>query len=154
MQIVVGHNPDGFSTSNTIKQIATIFIAIPFMYLRYKWLVNVKYKDYRIQWNTDFWSSCKTIFVQVGLAVITIGIYYPLAMVKLYHYFAQKTIAVSENQTKKFGYDIEPQADFLFIWGQSLLTIFTLGIYYPWAYCKVIGRIMSKTYTEDVQIAE
>jgi len=30
------------------------------------------------------------------------------------------------------------------------LTIITLGIYYPWAYCNITGRILSKTYTEQI----
>ena len=152
--ILGGHNSNHKMINDFVRQIATIFIAIPFMYLRYKWMVNIKYKEYHIQWDTEFWSSCKTILLQVFLSVITLGIYYPLAMVKLYKYFAERTVAVSDLCTKKFGYDIEPQDDFLFIWGQWLLTIITLGIYYPWGFCKIADRIMSKTYTEEVAIIE
>ena len=124
------------------------------MYLRYKWMVNVKYKEYIIQWDTDFWSSCKAILFQVFLTIITIGIYYPLALVKMYKYFAEKTVAISDTRTKKFGYDIENQEDFLFLWGQILLTIITLGIYYPWGFCKIADRILSKTYLEEVAVIE
>ena len=142
------------ATVLSAKYLNNLTIAIPFMYLRYKWMVNIKYKDYHIQWDTDFWNSCKTILLQVFLSVITIGIYYPFAIVKLFKYFAERTVAVSDTRTKKFGYDIEPREDFLFIWGQWLLTIITLGIYYPWAFCKVADRIMSKTYSEEVVIFE
>ena len=152
--ILMGHGTEHALLKNTVTQITTLFIAIPFMYLRYKWMVNVKYKDYLIQWDTDFWSSCKAILFQVFLTIITIGIYYPLALVKIYKYFAEKTKAVSDARTKKFGYDIEVQDDFLFMWGQLLLTIITLGIYYPWGFCKIADRILSKTYTEEVVVAE
>ena len=152
--IFFGRGSEHALLKNTVTQITTLFIAIPFMYLRYKWMVNVKYKDYLIQWDTEFWSSCKTILLQVFLTVITFGIYYPLALVKLYKYFAEKTVANSDKGTKKFGYDIEVQDDFLFIWGQWLLTIITLGIYYPWGFCKIADRILSKTYLEEVAVTE
>ena len=154
IKILWGPNPEHKMISNFVRQIATLFIAIPFIYLRYKWMVNVKYKDYIIQWDTDFWSSCKAILLQVFLSIITFGIYYPMAMVKLYKYFAEKTVAVSETRTKRFGYNIESQDDFLYIWGQLLLTIITLGIYYPWGFCKIADRILSKTYIEEVAVTE
>ena len=154
IRIFFGSGTEHPILKNTVTQITTLFIAIPFMYLRYKWTVNVKYKEYIIQWDTDFWISCKTILLQVFLSIITIGIYYPLAMVKLYKYFAERTVAVSDTSTKKFGYDIEPQDDFLFIWGQLLLTFITLGIYYPWGFCKIADRISSKTYVEEVAVTE
>ncbi len=154
MGVLFGINPDNKILFKAVQQISTIFIAIPFVYLRYKWMMNVKYKEYTIKWDTDFWSSCKMILMQVFLSMITIGIYYPLAIVKLYKYFAEKTVVVSDNNNKNFVYEIEPKEDFLFIWGQVLLTIFSLGIYYPWAYCKVLGRILNKTYLVEVAISE
>lgn len=140
------------STTSAIIQVVTTFIMIPYMYFMYKWMVNMKYKSYSIVWQTDAWDACGKIFVQVLLSVITFGIYYPLAIVKLYKYFAEKTVATSENKVKKFGYDIEPGDDFLFIWGQILLTIVTLGIYYPWAGCKITSRILGKSYSQEIEV--
>jgi len=125
-------------------------ILIPYMYYVYKWMVNFKFKGYSIQWETSFWSSAATIALQVLLGIVTFGIYMPVASLKLYQYFAERTIARSETLVKKFGYDIEPTNDFLFIWGQSLLSIVTLGIYYPWAFCKIAERVLGKTYSEDI----
>jgi uncharacterized membrane protein YjgN (DUF898 family) len=132
-----------------IYQIFIFIIMIPYIYYVYKWCIDIKFKQYSIQWETEFWPSCSKILVEVLLSIITLGIYSPLASLRLYKYFAEKTVATSEEGNKTFGYDIEPQRDFLFIWGQSILAILTLGIYYPWAFCKVRSRILSKTFTQD-----
>jgi len=64
----------------------------------------------------------------------------------LYKYFADKTLAISDERTLKFGYDINQKEDFLFIGKHTLLTIITLGLYYPWAFCEITNRIVSRTY--------
>lgn len=139
--------------SATAMMFAILLMVIPYMYYVYKWGVNFSYKGYSIQWETTFWSSAGKIALEILLSIITIGIYTPLAMLKLYKYFAERTIAKSENSSKKFGYDLEPGKDFLFLWGQSLLGLITLGIYYPWAFCKVSDRVSGKTYSEEVEVA-
>ncbi len=142
-------NANQFSTEKIVFQLIYMLIMIPYMYLFYKWLINVSYKSYKISWETYFWPSCGKIAVEILLTAITLGIYYPLAMVRLYKYFADRTTATSEGVRRSFGYDIEPLHDFLFIWGQILLTIITLGIYFPWANYKIGRRILSKTYLEQ-----
>lgn len=134
-----------------VQQLMIILIMIPYMYLVYKWMVNVDYKDFNISWKTDFWSSCGKIAIEVILSIITLGIYAPLAMLRLYKYFAERTFAESNEKTIGFGYDIDPLNDFFFIWGQTLLMIITLGIYYPWAFCKIGSRMLGKTYLLEKQ---
>jgi len=129
--------------------VTTILILVCFIYYIYKWCVNLSYKGYEIKWETEFWSSVKQILIQIGLSVITAGIYSPVGWLRLYQYFLRKTIARNENSLKKFGYDLAAGDDFLFIWGQVLLCIITLGIYYPWAYCKINNYVLSKTYVEE-----
>jgi uncharacterized membrane protein YjgN (DUF898 family) len=89
--------------------------------------------------------------LEIFLSIITIGIYYPMAMIKLYKYFTDKTVARSAERSLIFGYDIETTDDFLMIWGQTLLTIVTLGIYFPWALCKIGNRIIGKTYMFEAE---
>jgi uncharacterized membrane protein YjgN (DUF898 family) len=134
--------------SRIIYQVISWVIMIPYTYLVYKWMVNINYKNYNIRWETDFWNSCGKIAIELLLSVITIGIYFPMAVLKLYKYFAERTIAQSGDIKRKFGFDEDHNNDFLFLWGQILLTIITLGIYYPWAISKIGARIMSKTYLE------
>lgn len=132
-----------------LSLIAFLLIAIPYMYYTYKWFVNFKIKNYHIQWKTDFWDAFGKIAVEILLCIITFGIYTPLAILKLYQYFAEHTVATSETATKRFGYDLDAGSDFLFLWGQSLLSIITLGIYYPWAFCKISKRVLEKSFVEE-----
>jgi uncharacterized membrane protein YjgN (DUF898 family) len=141
-------NPDQVKWITLIFQLIMIPIMIPYMYLVYKWLVNITYKGSNISWQTNFWNSCGKIAVEMLLTIITVGIYMPLAFVRMYKYFATRTIVTNGGDKQRFGYDIDQLNDFLFIWGQILLIIITLGIYYSWAYCKINGRILSKTYLE------
>ena len=135
--------------SVTIALGIIFLLGFPFTYYFYKWLVNYKYKDYEIKMETTFWSSVGKIFLETILSMITFGIYLPLAMLKLYKYFTERTTAKSNNNIKKFGFDIEIVDDFLIIWGQVLLSIVTLGFYYPWAFCKISKRFINKTFVEE-----
>ena len=135
-----------------IMMLIIFIILIPYLYYFYKWMVDLKYKNYTIQWETGFWNAGAKIALETILSFVTIGIYAPLAILRLYKYFAERTIARSPEKSKRFGYDIEPWNDFLFIWGQVLLTFITLGIYYAWAYCKIAGRILKKTYVDEIAI--
>lgn len=148
MQLKSGHSysePFSFFTNLVI-----MFVLIPYMYYSYKWMVNVTFKDFSIRWETSFWHSCGKILLELFLTVITVGIYYPIAGLRLYKYFIERTYATSESSRKGFGYELEARKDFLFIWGQVLLSIITLGIYYPWAYCNIASRIQRKTYVEQL----
>jgi uncharacterized membrane protein YjgN (DUF898 family) len=138
-------------TYQMINQLVSTIILIPYMYYIYKWMVDVKYKEYHIQWQTEFLPSVGKIAVEVLLSIITFGIYFPLAFLRLYKYFSERTKSnMVDNQTIQFGYDIDQLNDFLLIWGQMLLSIITLGIYYPWAICKISQRILSKSYMEKI----
>ena len=131
-----------------IQQAITMIIMIPYLYFAYKWMINIDYKNYNIKWETKFWNSCGKLALEIFLSIITIGIYSPMAMIKLYKYFTERTIAQSDEIKRKFGFDTNNTNDFLFIWGQILLTIITLGIYTPWAISKIGKRILSRTYLE------
>jgi uncharacterized membrane protein YjgN (DUF898 family) len=134
-----------------IRQLIMFILLVPYMYLVYKWGVDVKYAEYHLKWDTRFFPSVGKILVEVVLSIITFGIYFPLAYLRLYKYFAERTKSnIVDNQIVQFGYDIDQLNDFLFVWGQLLLTIITLGIYYPWAMCKIGQRVLSKTFIEKI----
>jgi uncharacterized membrane protein YjgN (DUF898 family) len=139
-----------YSPATVSYQLLIFIILIPYMYFIYKWMVDLNYKNYTIKWETNFWNSCGKILLEIILSLITLGIYMPLAMIRLYKYFVQRTVATGADSNMRFGYDLENLNDFLFIWGQLLLTMITLGIYYPWAFCKIGARILRKTYLEKV----
>lgn len=149
--VVFIYNVKGGPVTLTFVPLFIIMIlAIPYYYLVYNWLININYKDYHIQWNTKWQHAIGKIALEVFLTAIMLGIYLPMAFLRLYTYFSGRTYARKEDGAYVFGYDIEPGADFLFIWGQWLLTIVTLGLYRPWAYVRIRKRILSKTYVTAV----
>ncbi len=134
-----------------LYQVAYYFVMIPYTYLTYKWFVDVKYKDYHIRWNTVFLPSVGKIALELFLSLITAGIYAPLACLRIYKYFIHKTcISCDGGICLSFGFDEDFFRDFLFIWGQILLTAITAGLYYPWALSKIGTRIIGKTYIANV----
>jgi uncharacterized membrane protein YjgN (DUF898 family) len=126
-----------------------LIVLPPFYTLLFKWKINGGYNGYRIGLKVNFMQLTGYIFIQLLLSIVTIGIYLPLAYLNLYKYVLAHVDCVNEAGEKvALDYDIERGADFLFIWGQLLLTIVTLGVYLPWAYAKVMCRILPKTSLE------
>jgi uncharacterized membrane protein YjgN (DUF898 family) len=125
-------------------------ILIPFIYLVYKWYVNLRWNDVTIAWKTSFWPSCGLILAQVLLTVITASIYWPAGFLRIYGYFAGKTaFSRGDAETGRLGFDGSIGKGFGLIWGQTLLSIITLGIYFPWA-CAKIGRwLLGATFHQD-----
>jgi uncharacterized membrane protein YjgN (DUF898 family) len=144
--IKVFHQPLLIFVVGGVVMVVKMIIMSPFYYFQYRWYFDARFKGLTILWNTDTWDSILEIIKQSLLMFFTFGIYFPVGYLKLYKYFAERTVAVNENENYHLGYDLEPMADFKFIWGQALMTIITIGIYFPWAYCKVMNRVVAKTY--------
>jgi len=144
--IVLFHTPLLILFISGLVLMLRIIIMMPFYYYCNKWNFDARFKGLSILWNTETWDAILEMLKQSLLMLFTIGVYYPVGYLRIYKYFAERTVAVNENENYHLGYDLEPMADFKFIWGQILLTIISLGIYFPWAYCKVISRVVGKTY--------
>lgn len=133
-----------------IYQLIVMFSLVPNIYLVLKWMVDIRYKDYLIGWDTQFFPATGKIALELILAVITFGIYFPMAYIRLYHYFVGHTKSnVVNGHRIALGYDGNQVSDFLFMWGQIILTVLTLGIYYPWAFTRIAQRVFSKTYLQN-----
>jgi uncharacterized membrane protein YjgN (DUF898 family) len=126
-----------------------MFSLVPNIYLILKWMVDFRYKDYLIRWDTDFFPATGKIAIELVLAVITFGIYFPMAYLRLYQYFTDHTRSnIVNGKQILMGYDGDRFSEFFFMWGQILLTVITLGFYYPWAFSRIAHRILTKTYFE------
>jgi len=133
-----------------IYQLIVMFSLVPNIYLILKWMVDVRYKDYLIRWDTEFFPATGKIGLELVFAVITFGIYFPMAYLRLYRYFTEHTKSnVVNGKQISLGYDGDSLADFLFIWGQILLTVITLGFYYPWAFSRIAQRVLTQTFLEE-----
>jgi len=167
-----------------IYQIMVLSSLVSIIYLTFKWMVVIRYKDYLIRldtgffqamwkitielvlavmlvfifswlvsvssvfWpNADFVPTTGKIVFELVLAVLTLGFYFPMAFIRLYRYFSEhtKSNAVDGRQIT-MGYDGDQLSDFLFIWGQILLTLITFGIYFPWAFCNIAQRLLTQTF--------
>lgn len=134
-----------------VNQAAVTIMLVPYMYLVWVWIMNFQYRDQFIYMNAPFNESALIILKELFLTILTLGIYFPLMYLKIYTYFAERTIVAKEGSYKTLGYDLEARDDFVFIWGQTLLCIVSLGLYVPWAISKVGKRIISKTFlTESI----
>ena len=130
-----------------IYQLIVMFSLVPNIYLIFKWMIDIKHKDYLIRLDTEFFPATGKIAIELVLAVITFGIYFPMAYIRLYRYFAEHTKSnVVNGQQISMGYDGDQLSDFLFMWGQILLTVITLGFYYPWAFSRIASRVLNQTF--------
>ncbi len=125
-------------------------IIIPFMYLAYKWQMDMQWKNIRITWKTEFWPSSLFLAGQVLLTIITVGIYFPAFYIKSYRYFIGKTVLETNGEEiSRLGF--KNDSGFGYIWGQTLLSMITMGIYLPWAYANCLRYFINNTYIEDKQ---
>ncbi len=141
----------GMVTTSTLVLTAIVFIVlIPFMYLANKWYVNIRWNDAVIRWRTRFWPSVGLILGQILLTIITAGIYGPAALLRLYRYFVGRTaIFEGENEVGRLGFDGSIGRGFGLIWGQTLLAIVTLGVYFPWGWARIGRWMLGASYFES-----
>lgn len=133
-------------------QLLFVFMMIPCLYSFYHWMVNFSYKNYTVGWVTDFFPSVTKVSVEVFLTIITFGVYMPLAYFRIYKYFIDRTVAISYGRRLQFGYDLDQGRMFFFAWRQFVLSVISLGLYFPWAFAKVSKRMLSLTYARFVEV--
>jgi uncharacterized membrane protein YjgN (DUF898 family) len=107
-----------------------------------------------IWWVTEFFPETGRNVINLVLAVIIFGFYFPMAFIRLYRYFIAHTKSnVVDDKQISMGYDGNQLSAFFFIWGQVLLTVVTLGLYYPWAFSRIVHRVLTQTYiTTDLVV--
>ena len=167
-----------------IYQIVVITILVSIIYLTFQWMVDIRYKNYLIRLDTEFFHALGKIIIELVtafilvlifqwltsvfviylwnpetfpeagkmaiellLAVTTLSIYSAMAFIRLYRYFAEHTKSnVVDGKQIKMGYTGDQIMDFKFMWRQILLTAITFGVYYPWAFSRIVGRVLTQTY--------
>ncbi len=122
-----------------------------YLYAIYRWFFsNLRYGDKVLSWNSRFWPSVSLIWVQMLLSFLTLGIYLPAAYIKVYRYLAGHTeIQAEQKQEGRLGFRGQTGRGFGLLWGQTLLSAVTLGVYAPWAMAKVGKWFLSNTYVES-----
>ena len=115
-----------------------------------KWMLRGWYGNRRIISTVSMWDGGWYVFGQLLLTVITLGLYAPAASLKLWRYFAQSVVVGTDKVEGRFGMDLSIWRDWLYVLGQMLLLIVTLGVYMPWYYTKLYNRFIPRLYVESV----
>lgn len=114
--------------------------------LQYKWMVDYTFGDEYVRLSGEV--GVNAVFYVLGqmlLGLITMGIYFFAAEVKLFAYFADRTVLNNplENKKRKVHFTGRTGQGFGLILGQTLLTMITLGLYLPVAYANVNNWFIS-----------
>ncbi|MEI6141032.1 MAG: DUF898 family protein [Mariniphaga sp.] len=175
-----------------IYQLIVISILVSLIYLIFKWMVDIRYKDYLIRldvgffaamwkiaielvmavifvfifqwlmmvsnvflgeniilWDSPYFPVTAKIVIELVMIVITAGFYFPMAFIRLYRFFTAHTKSnVIDGRQVTIGYEGDQVEVFRFIWGQILLSVITLGIYFPWAFTRIVSKLFTQTFVE------
>lgn len=152
----VAHNASVLSQT-FVTTLVTFFYLLLFivysiyLYLSYRWLVQIQWRNRTVGWKTRFWGATGMVLGQLLLSIITAFIYSPAAIVRLHRYFAARTVLDGpDGEVGRLGFDGSPGRGFLVMWGQGLLSLVTVGIFLPWAYARVMRWVAERTYYERV----
>lgn len=132
-----------------LTSVYMLYIFVVLMYLLYKWYVDIQWKDVHIAWKTHVWPSMGFILGQILLTIITATVYWPAAVLRIYRYFARRTVLARDgSEFARLAFDGEISKGFGLLWGQALLSLITLGFYAPWAYSRVGRWLVGATSVE------
>jgi len=133
-----------------INQIVVSIIMIPFTVSMYNWIINISYKSYTIQWETPLMQTIGVVFREFFLTIITVGIYFPVALAKIARLLTRQTYINSDNNRL---YQCDANYDYGNIWKtfwiQIILTIITCGIYGAWAYSNI-----ARAYVNPISVVK
>jgi hypothetical protein len=133
--------------------LAVMIILIPYFYLVYRWYANFSCSNVSLYWKTEFWPSCFFILGQLCLTVVTIGVYWPAATLRLYAYFAERTVLERDGaELGRIAFEGRLGKGFGLFWGQSLLCLVTLGFYIPWGGARMLSwTLENSSYVENAE---
>lgn len=106
----------------------------------FAWSLEVTVGDRFISLERHFASAAGYMLGQFLLTVCTMGIYFPVASINVVSYFANRIVMHTKDGviTGRIRFMKARGRGFLLLWGQTLLTIVTLGVYLPWAICRIV----------------
>lgn len=135
----------------TLVSILLVLLICFYEALYIKWYINMTYGRKRIMSSVHCGKAGWFIFGQLLLSGITLGLYLPMATLRIWRYYATRTVIGEDNIEKILGFSMTPKRDYFFILGQMLLTAITLGIYFPWGYARTMSRLIRQTYVETLE---
>lgn len=132
----------------TVAIVELFFVSL-FVILLYRWMINMTYGDKVITTRMESLPATGYVMWQIVLTMLTLGLYTPMAELRIMRYVAERSVVVGEDGEKAMGLYLRPWRDWGWMWVQTLLLIVTLGVYSPWYYAKVMNRFGSRLYVEE-----
>ena len=131
--------------------IVILLVMIPFLYYYIAWILNIRFGEYRVEFRRSMSELAGFLIPQILLSIITVFIYYPAAILKIYKFILEGCVYCDENDSEKgdFGFEGSIGRGWALLWGQFLLTVITIGIYAPWAIARV-----SNWYLNNLRISD
>ncbi len=147
------YNPAVIAGPTFAFVIVVFLITIPFMYFYFVWIVNARFGEHRVEFRKSMAEFAGFLIPQLLLSIITLFIYYPAAVIRIYRYMLAGSVYLDGTDTEKggFGFDGAIGRGFGLLWGQGLLTLITIGIYGPWAIAKVANWYINNTFIESTE---
>jgi len=135
---------------HAVGKIAIELVMAIILVFLFQWFTSV---SVMLIWDADSFPAAGKLTIEIVLAVTTLSIYFAMAFIRIYRYFAEHTKSnIVDGKQITMGYDGDQLSDFKFMWKQILLTAITFGIYYPWAFSRIVGRMLTQTYITINQI--
>lgn len=133
--------------------LAFVFIlaACIFQAFVYKWFVDFSYGPKRIVVDVNIWKAGFFIFGQLMLTSVTLGLYFPMALLRIYRYYIGRMVLGDEIIEDRFGFTLNVWRDYGFVLLHLFLAAITAGIYGAWAYSRITERLFNRTYVEIVE---
>lgn len=115
-----------------------------------EWSINLTYGDRLVVARLPLWGAVGYIMGQIALTLLTLGLYVPMAYLRVCRYIAEHTYVEAEEQKPLvFGLRLLGWRDWGFVWVQLLLVMVTFGLYTPWYYARIMSRFGSRLYIAD-----
>lgn len=126
-----------------------LFICV-YQVLAMRWAIDFGYGNRRIALKMPWWSASWFLLGQTFLSTITLGLYLPVFVLRWNRYCLTHAVLGQELVEERFGMLLRPWRDWGFVWCQMLLSFVTLGIYYPWAYAKIVNRFVPRCSLDEI----
>ena len=126
-----------------------LFIAAlsPFLFFYSSWRCDFKLGNYRVDLRAKPDTASSIIAVNLVLSALTLGLYLPAAILRIWGYLAgKKLISDGDNQIGKFGFSGNTLRGFVLVWGNALLCVITFGVWVPWGVASIINYLAKNTF--------
>lgn len=131
--------------------IIAMVVAITFYQIYYyKWYLDFTYGSRRVVLGCKPGALFWTLLGETVLAMITFGIYLPMAILRIYRAFAREIVVGDKFIEARGGMSLRPWNDWAYCWGQILLSVITCWIYSPWAVMRIMRRFGSRLYFKTI----